>query len=175
VDNPDDSGRIAKAIDEQFANSSFETKTDTEKAFATGFAKQIGNIGALILIIGSVVFFTLLLVTGNTMATSVRERTAEVAVLKAVGYSDLLVLWFVIAESLTIAVVGGGAGLLGAVVFAKLLASSGSLASVLPNIAIPRSSLATGALLAFAVGIASGLLPAVGAMRLRVVEAMRRV
>jgi putative ABC transport system permease protein len=175
VDNPDDSGRIAKAIDEQFANSSFETKTDTEKAFATGFAKQIGNIGALILIIGSVVFFTLLLVTGNTMATSVRERTAEVAVLKAVGYSDLLVLWFVIAESLTIAVVGGGAGLLGAVVFAKLLASSGSLASVLPNIAIPRSSLATGAFLAFAVGIASGLLPAVGAMRLRVVEAMRRV
>src|SRR5258707_5055890 len=75
--SPDDAVRVAKAIDEKFANSSFETKTETESAFAAYFAKQFGNIQLLILAIGSVVFFTLLLVTGNTMAISVRERTGE--------------------------------------------------------------------------------------------------
>ena len=90
VDNPDDSLRIAKAMDAEFANSPFETHTDREKPFAAGCAKQIGNIQFLIMTIGAVVFFTLLLVTGNTMAIAVRERTSELAVLKAVGYSDVL-------------------------------------------------------------------------------------
>jgi putative ABC transport system permease protein len=175
VDNPDDSPRIAKTIDTQFSNSPYETKTDTEKGFATGFAKQIGNVGALIFIVGSVVFFTLLLVTANTMAISVRERTAELAVLKAVGFSDMTVLWFVMAESLTIAVVGGSAGLLVSMAFTAGLAKSAALASVLPIIAIPFSSLGVGAILAVAVGIVSGLMPAYAAMRLRVVEALRRV
>ena len=71
-----------------FANSTYETKTETESAFAASWVKQFGNIEFLILTIGSVVFFTLLLVTGNTMAIAVRERTAELAVLKAVGFSD---------------------------------------------------------------------------------------
>ncbi len=86
VDNPDDSPRIAKAIDDEFANSPYETKTQTESAFAAGWVKQFGNIQRLILSIGIVVFFTLLLVTGNTMAISVRERTSELAVFKAIGY-----------------------------------------------------------------------------------------
>src|SRR5207302_4146261 len=77
LDNPDDAVRVAKAIDEKFANSPHETKTETESAFAAYFAKQFGNIEFLILSIGGVVFFTLLLVTGNTMAISVRERTSE--------------------------------------------------------------------------------------------------
>ena len=82
VNNPDDSVRVAKAIDDKFANSPSETKTETESAFAAGWVKQFGNIQFLIMTIGTVVFFTLLLVTGNTMAISVRERTAELAVLK---------------------------------------------------------------------------------------------
>ncbi len=175
VDNPDNAPRIAKTIDGQFANSPYETKTDTEKGFATGFAKQIGNIGALIFIVGSVVFFTLLLVTANTMAISVRERTSELAVLKAVGFSDMTVLWFVMAESLIIAVVGGAAGLLVSMALTAGLSKSAALASVLPIIAIPFSSLGVGAILAFAVGIVSGLMPAYSAMRLRVVDALRRV
>ena len=102
--------RVSQAID-SFANSPWETRTQTEKAFAASFVKQMGNIEFLILTIGTVVFFTLLLVTGNTMAIAVRERIAELAVLKAVGYSDTMVLGLVLAESLVMAVVGGGLGL----------------------------------------------------------------
>ena len=80
VDNPDDAPRIAKAIDAEFANSPNETKTETESTFAANWVKQFGNIQFLIGSIGTVVFFTLLLVTGNTMAISVRERTSELAV-----------------------------------------------------------------------------------------------
>ncbi len=89
LDSPDDAVRVSKAIDEEFANSPYETKTETESAFAASWVKQFGNIKFLIISIGSVVFFTLLLVTGNTMAISVRERTGELAVFKAIGYSDV--------------------------------------------------------------------------------------
>ena len=88
----DDAVRLTRAIDDGFANSPYETKTETERAFAASFAKQMGNIEFLIMTIGGVVFFTLLLVTGNTMAIAVRERTAELAVLKTVGFSDRAVL-----------------------------------------------------------------------------------
>jgi hypothetical protein len=111
LDSPDNAVSVAKAIDDMTANSSFETKTETESAFAAGWVKQFGNIQFLILTIGTVVFFTLLLVTGNTMAISVRERSGELAVLKAIGFSDRWVLFFVLAESLTIAAVGGLLGL----------------------------------------------------------------
>src|SRR5207253_11020415 len=97
LDSPDDSVRVAKAIDDRFANSSFETKSETESAFAAGFAKQFGNIELLILTIGGVVFFTLLLVTGNAMAISVRERVGELAVLNAIGVSGRAVRLFVLA------------------------------------------------------------------------------
>ncbi|HKI11592.1 MAG TPA: FtsX-like permease family protein, partial [Candidatus Acidoferrum sp.] len=107
VQNPDDAPRVAKAIDEEFANSPNETKTETESTFAANWVKQFGNIKFLIISIGTVVFFTLLLVTGNTMAISVRERTSELAVFKAIGYSDRSVLFFVLAESLAIALIGG--------------------------------------------------------------------
>ena len=102
LDSPDNAVSVANAIDNMTANSSFETKTETESAFAASWVKQFGNIQFLILTIGTVVFFTLLLVTGNTMAISVRERSAELAVLKAIGFSDRWVLFLVLAESLTL-------------------------------------------------------------------------
>jgi putative ABC transport system permease protein len=173
IDKPEDAPRIAKAIDTQFENSPNETKTEAESAFAANWVKQFGNIQFLIVTIGAVVFFTLLLVTGNTMAISVRERTSELAVLKAIGYSDRAVLFFVLAESLTIALFGGLLGLLLAVVATPVLATA--LASMLPNLVLPGSILAVGLVVALAVGVAAGLLPGIGAMRMRVVNALRRV
>jgi putative ABC transport system permease protein len=173
ADNPDDSPRIAKAIDDEFANSPYETKTQTESAFAASWVKQFGNIRLLIISIGTVVFFTLLLVTGNTMAISVRERTSELAVFKAIGFSDRAVLFFVLAESITIAIVGGLFGVLGAA--AMIPGLSKALSGLLPSIVLSPSMLVAGMILAVIVGLASGLLPGLGAMRLRVVNALRRV
>lgn len=173
VENPDDSPRIAKAIDNEFANSPYETKTETESAFAAGWVKQFGNIQFLILSIGAVVFFTLLLVTGNTMAISVRERTSELAVLKAIGFSDQKILFFVLAESLVIALIGGLFGL--ALALLLVPGVDRALSGLLPNLVLAPSILGLGLLTALVVGIISGLLPGIGAMRMRVVNALRRV
>lgn len=173
LNSPDDAVRVAKAIDDEFANSPYETKTETESAFAAGWVKQFGNIRFLILSIGIVVFFTLLLVTGNTMAISVRERTAELAVLKAIGYTDRSVLFFVLAESLTIALFGGVLGLL--LALGAIPVMSTALSGMLPNLILAPSVLVFGLILALAVGIASGFLPGWGAMRLRIINALRRV
>jgi putative ABC transport system permease protein len=172
IDNPDNAVRIAKAIDTTFANSPYETKTDTEQAFAASFAKQAGNISFLIMSIGAVVFFTLLLVAGNTMAIAVRERIRELAVLKAVGFSDTFVLLLVVFESLVVAVIGGGVGL----VLAKLLTLNGDpTGGMLPFFYLPVAAIALGAVLALAVGFAAGIWPAYSAGRLRVVDALRSV
>ncbi|MGO8789942.1 MAG: ABC transporter permease [Terriglobia bacterium] len=173
LDSPDDAVRVAKAIDDEFANSPYETKTETESAFAASWVKQFGNIELLILVIGSVVFFTLLLVTGNTMAISVRERTGELAILKAIGFKDGAVLFLVLAEALAIALCGGILGLFLATLAIPVLGSA--LSGMLPNLILSKSVLVAGLGFALLVGAASGLLPGIGAMRLRVVEAFRRV
>jgi putative ABC transport system permease protein len=175
IDNPDNALRVARALDATFANSDFETHTDSEANFAAGFAKQMGNIQFLILSIGSIVFFTLLLVTGNTMAIAVRERTSELAVLKAVGYSDVFVLIVVLLESAVIAVIGGVVGLLLAKGFTLLPANINPIRSFLPLLYLSGGMFAIGVATALVVGLVSGFLPALGAMRLRVVDALRRV
>ncbi len=136
--------------------------------------KQFGNIEFLILAIGSVVFFTLLLVTGNTMAISVRERTGELAILKAIGFKDGPILLFVLAEALAIALCGGILGL-GLALLAIPVLSSALSGSFLPNLILSKSVLAAGIGFALLVGACSGLLPGIGAMRLRVVDALRRI
>jgi putative ABC transport system permease protein len=172
VDSPDNAVRIAKAIDTTFANSPWETKTDTEQAFAASFAKQMGNISFLIMSIGAVVFFTLLLVAGNTMAIAVRERIRELAVLKAVGFSDTFVLLLVVFESLVVAAIGGAVGL----TLAKLLTLRGDpTGGLLPFFYLPAQAMAVGAVLALAVGLAAGIWPAYSAGRLKVVDALRSV
>jgi len=172
IDNPDDAARVAGAVDETFANSPWETKTETEKAFAAGFVKQAGNIEFLLLSIGSIVFFTLLLVTGNTMAIAVRERMRELAVLKAVGFSDAFVLALVMGESLFLAAIGGGLGLL----LAKLFTLRGDpTGGMMPYFYLAPTAVMLGLLAALAVGVVAGILPAWSAMRLRVVDALRRV
>jgi putative ABC transport system permease protein len=174
IDRPEDAVRITKTIDSEFANSPFETHTDTEKAFAAGFAKQLGNIGFLVTAIGTIVFFTLLLVTGNTMAISVRERMGELAVLKAVGYSDRFVMLLVLAESLLIAAVGGLLGVLAAAGFAQLLAAT-PLHNFVAFSGLPVGVALMGIGLTLLFGAASGFLPALSGLRLRVIDALRRV
>jgi len=172
IGNPDDAVRVTKAIDDLFANSPFETRTQTEKAFAASFVKQMGNIELLIMSIGAVVFFTLLLVTGNTMAISVRERSGELAVLKTVGFSDVRVLRLILAEAVLIAGQGGFIGL----ALAKLVIPGLSRAlPMLGALYISPLTFGFGFVLALGVGAAAGLLPALGAMKLRVVDALRRV
>jgi putative ABC transport system permease protein len=170
VSDPDDALRVARAIDAEFANSPSETRTQTESAFASSFMKQMGNIEFLILAIGSIVFFTLLLVTGNTMAIAVRERTNELAVLKAVGYTDRFVLGFVLAESVLIGAVGGAIGLW----LARGMTQQDITNGILPMF-LSSSALAAGAGVAIGTGLLAGLLPALGAMRLSVVDALRRI
>jgi len=171
LNSPDDAVRVVKAIDDTFANSPFETKTETMQAMAASWVKQAGNIEFLILAIGGIVFFTLLLVTGNTMAIAVRERIGELAVLKAVGYSDRFVLFLVLAESLFVAIIGGAIG----IGLSKLWSMNGDPTGMLQSFFLPVSAILLGMAAAFGVGILSGILPATTAMRLRVVDALRRV
>jgi putative ABC transport system permease protein len=168
--NADDATRVSEAIDAEFANSAHETRTQLESAFAAAYMKQIGNIEFLVLAIGGVVFFTLLLVTGNTMAIAVRERTNELAVLKAVGYSDRFVLGLVLTESALIAVTGG---LIGLWLAGGLVAQD--LTRGLIPLYMPNGTLGGGLVVAVATGLLAGLLPALSAMRLSVVDALRRV
>jgi putative ABC transport system permease protein len=172
VDDPDNAVAVARRVDESFANSAWETSTETEKAFAAGFAKQIGNIRLLILSIGAVVLFTLLLVTGNTMAMTVRERVPELGVLKTLGFTDATVLVLVLVESLLIACVGGALGL----VLAKLFTLSGDpTGGMLPTFYLAPSKMILGFAIAVTVGLVAGSVPALTAMRLRIVDALRRV
>jgi putative ABC transport system permease protein len=174
LDNPADADRVAKAIDMEFANSSDETKSATESAFQASFLKQLGNIELIMVTIGVVVFFTLLFVTGNTMAMSVRERISELAVMKAIGFSDRAVLQLVVQESLAIAITGGLLGLVLAQLAVPLL--SKALGSLVPRaLILSPAVLAAGLVVALLVGAVSGLVPGVGVMRMRVISALRRV
>jgi len=163
---------MGDTFDAMFANSSAETKTTTEKAFLQGFADQIGDIGTIVVAILSAVLFTILLVVGNTMAQAVRERTSELAVLKTLGFSNAGVLALVLAESLSIAIVGGGLGLATAWVIVQGGDPTGGLLAVFE---LPPRDLAIGVGLIAAVGVAAGALPAATAVRIRITDALRKV
>ena len=172
IDDSDQAVTVTREIDGRFSNSAYETSTETEQAFAAGFAKQIGNIKMLIMSIGAVVLFTLLLVTGNTMAMAVRERVPELGVLKTLGFGDKTVLFLVLAESLVIASVGGALG----IGLAKLFTMGGDpTGGMLPVFYLSNGEMLLGLGIAIFVGLAAGSIPALTAMNLRIVDALRRV
>jgi len=173
IDNPDRAEEISKEIDALFANSPYETKTSPEKAFMQGFMSQIGNIGAIFIAVVGVVFFTLLLVAGNTMAQSVRERTPEIAVLKALGFSNPRIVTMLLAESLLLAVLGGGAGL--GLAWWMVTAGGDPTGGYLPAFFVASGDLVAGIAMILFLGLAAGLLPAWQAARLNTVEAFRKV
>lgn len=171
IADPDRAAAIAAAIDAEFANSPAETKSEPEGAFLQAFANQIGDVGFIMMSIVAAVFFTILLVTGNTMAYAVRERTGELAVLKAIGFTDGGVLGLVLAESFVLTLIGGGAGL--ALAWA-LVAAGDPTNGLLPMFFIPPRDMVTGAILIAVMAFVAGILPALQARRLRVADALRR-
>ena len=171
VADPAQSDQLAKKIDGQFANSPTETKTATEKAFVSDFAKQVGDIGAIMVAITAIVMFFILFVAGNAMAQSIRERTNELAVLKTLGFSDGLILWLVLVESSVIALIGGAAGL---AVAWLIIAQGDPTGGMLPAFYFPIRDFGIGIGLVTCLGIGTGLLPALQARRLKIVTALRR-
>ena len=172
ITDPEQAAEVAKLIDQEFENSAAETKTEPEGAFLQAWAKQIGDITMITASILSAVFFTILLVTGNTMSQSVRERSGELGVLKAMGFTSAQVLSLVLAESCLLAVLGGGLGLSVAWV---LVARGDPTGGMLPLFFFPTRDVAVGVGLSLSLGVLAGIFPALGAMHLRVADALRRM
>ena len=171
IKDPDRAAETAARIDAAFANSPYETKAEPEWAFLQGFANQIGDIGFIMMSIVAAVFFTILLVAGNTMAYAVRERTNELAILKAIGFSDWGVLGLVLAESFAMTALGGATGL----GFAWMLVSMGDpTGGSLPVFYLPTSDLLMGVVLIGLMALLAGILPALQAQRLQIADALRR-
>jgi putative ABC transport system permease protein len=169
VADPDKANQIAQAIDKLFANSADETKTQSEREFQLSFAKQIGDIGLIVTAIMGAVFFTLALLTGNTMAQGIRERIPELAVLKTIGFTNRAVLAIVLAESIAMLLAGGLAGLVVARLGLPLMAAATNGQMTLP---LTFKTWMLGIMLMVIMGVAVGLPPALKAMRLKIVDAM---
>jgi putative ABC transport system permease protein len=170
--SPSANERVAKTIDQMFANSSDETATDTEKAFNKAFAAQLGNIALIVLLVVGAAFVTILMIVGNTMVISVRERTREIGVLKTLGFSGPRILRLVLGESLLLALLGGIPGL-GLAVLVTLMVRD-SLANFVPGIAVTPKIAILALLLMIGLGLVTGLVPALNAMRLKIALALGR-
>ncbi|PYS34853.1 MAG: hypothetical protein DMG14_28480 [Acidobacteria bacterium] len=171
IDDPLHALELGRTFDAMFANSGAETKTTTEKGFIEGFAKQVGDIGSIMIAIASTVLFMFGLVAASTMVQSVRERTNELAVLKTVGFTDRRILALVLSESLFITLVAGGLGLAVAWIIVQAGDPTGGL---LPVFTLPPRDVVTGVALMLLMGLLAGVMPAMGAMRLRIADALRR-
>jgi putative ABC transport system permease protein len=164
---------VSSRVDALYANSAQPTKTETEKAFQASFISMMGNVSLLLTILGSAILFAILLVTINTMMMAARERTTEIAVLKTLGYGDALVLRLVGAEAILISLMGGFLGCGAAwLIFQRVDFTAGGM---FPNFTVRGETVGFGLVLALAMGLASGLVPAIQAGRLRIANALRKV
>ena len=173
IADPDRAPEIAAAIDATFQNSAAETKSESEGAFAAGFANQVGNLGLIVTSILGAVFFTILLVAGNTMAQSVRERIGEIGLLKALGFTGGRVHRLVLMESVTLVTTAGFLGMLLAVGLERVLRPA--LSAYFPGLFLRSEDLLLGLGLAVATGLIVGIFPARRAMRLKTAFALRRL
>lgn len=169
LDNADHASRVAQAIDAISANSDHETKSQTESAFQQAFLKQFADIGMIVTSIMGAVFFTLLLLTGNTMAQAVRERIPELATLKTLGFKDGTVLTLVMVESVLLVGLGGVIGL-GLAALALPAMAPKTMGMLPPN--VPVQTWVMGAGLIVVIGLVVGVLPALRAKRLKIVDAL---
>jgi putative ABC transport system permease protein len=171
ISDPTRAAEIAQAIDATFANSAAETKTETEKAFQLGFITMLGNIQGVLVAVGTAIVIAIILVAMNTMMMAARERTREIAVLKALGFTDRAVLGLVMAESLLISLAGGilGTGL-ARIVFSMTDFTAGGF---FPNFMVTWGTILRALSIAAFLGLVSGTIPAWNASRLKIVDALR--
>jgi putative ABC transport system permease protein len=175
VSSPDDVGRVSKQIDDMFHNSPLQTKTESEKAFQLSIVATLGNVKAFILGICGAVVFTILLVSGNTMAMSVRSRTREVAVLKTLGFTRQRVLSVFVAEAVALAVAGGALGVMVAVPVIHGLTRHFIAIGVPLNMSVKAPTALLCLLVAATVGFVSGSVPAYNASRKNIVDGLRHI
>jgi putative ABC transport system permease protein len=173
IDSADNAGRISAAVDEQFRNSPVQTKTETEKAFQVGFLSFLGNVKAFLLSICGALTFTILLVTANTMAMSVRERIREVGVLKTLGYTNGSVLAIILGEAAMLSIAGGILGWALASGMAALLRQAPGFIAELKTLTIEPAVAAMLLTIAVLIGVVSSLIPAWNASRTKIIEALR--
>jgi len=173
IANPDQATHVAMAIDQKFANSPNETKTDTEKAFQSSFVSMFGNLNLLLGSIAIAVVITTLFVAGNTMAMSVRERTTEIAVMRTLGFPSRTIFLLIAGEGLMMAIVGGvlGVGLARLIVNPNFMQAG----AFIPVFGVNNTNVVVALLLSAGIGIVAGLIPATMASRLKIVDALRRV
>ena len=169
---PSENDRVAKAIDQMFANSLYETSTDTEKAFNKAFAAQLGNIALIVALVVGAAFATILMIVGNTMVMAVRERTREIGVLKTLGFSGGRILRLILGEAVLLALLGGVPGIALAALFAAAMETS--VGNFIPGFAVTPGIALNAILLMLGFGLATGLIPAVTAMRLKIATALGR-
>src|SRR3984893_2454470 len=173
ISNPDQAAQVALAIDQKFANSPYETKTDTERAFQSSFVSMFGNLNLLLGSIAVAVVITTLFVAANTMAMSVRERTTEIAVMRTLGFQARTIFALIAGEGLLMAMIGG---VLGATL-AKLLVNADTFggSGFIPAFGVNGTNVAIGIALSAFIGLAAGAIPATMASRLKIVDGLRRV
>jgi len=180
IDDPEQAGRVSKAIDALFENSDAQTRTETEQAFRAGFISMAGNLALLLNGIGLAVSFTILLVTANTMSMAVRERRTEIAVLKTLGFSSATVMGLIVAEALLLGVLGGALGIGGSQAIMWALTNTPGISDALAGIGLSELNLkpfvaALGFAVALFLGLAAGFVPAWSAYRSRITDMLRTV
>jgi putative ABC transport system permease protein len=173
MQSADETPTIAKSIDDMFRNSPMQTKTETEKAFELSFLSFLGNVKAFLLAICTGVTFTILLVSGNTMAMAIRERVREVGILKTLGFTRWMVFSMIIGESITITLVGGGVGLSLASGLCSLIREAPLTLADMSGIHLSGTVLAMGMMVALAVGLLSSMIPAYRASRRPIIEILK--
>jgi putative ABC transport system permease protein len=173
IANPEREAQVSSAIDQKFANSPYETKTDTEKAFQSSFVSMFGNLNVLLGSIALAVVVTTLFVAANTMAMSVRERTTEIAVMRTLGFQQRTIFALVAGEGLMMAFAGGVVG----AVLARVLVTGSNLGAggFIPDFHVSTANVGIGIALGALIGLVAGVIPATMAARLKIVDALRRV
>jgi putative ABC transport system permease protein len=178
IDDPNNAGRISKAIDNEFENSDTQTKTETEQAFRAGFIAMAGNLALLLNGIGLAVAFTILLVTANTMSIAVRERQQEIGVLKTLGFPSGLVMALILAEAVLLGLLGGALGLIFAAGMIHALPGIpfvGAVVRQFPGLGLTPQLITYGFGVALLLALLAGLVPAILSYRARITEVLRQV